>query len=245
MPCLRSRRCTVRLPAAGSRPDHRAPMAFGDRPVSRGARHVGRFDPGHRPAGVPARSRRVTCDDGDVCTDDTCDAVAGCRNAPISCDDGVPCTTDVCNPFTRLRAHLPGVRRREPVHRRHVRRGELPAREQRAALRRRQRVHADRRLLGRRLLAARTPWSATTPIAARPTLAIPRSAASRRPPTSTPRAFRPVAWTAATSSSWPGRGTAVREIRATPRRPISIATASASISATSTASWTPSGAPAP
>ena len=47
----------------------------------------------------------LTCDDGDACTADSCDAVAGCRNAGISCDDGVPCTTDVCNPYTGC-AHL-------------------------------------------------------------------------------------------------------------------------------------------
>jgi len=41
------------------------------------------------------------CDDGNVCTNDSCDAGAGaCRNTPSSgsCDDGDPCTVgDVCN----------------------------------------------------------------------------------------------------------------------------------------------------
>ena len=41
-----------------------------------------------------------SCQDGDACTADSCDALTGCVNAPISCDDGIPCTTDACNPFT-------------------------------------------------------------------------------------------------------------------------------------------------
>ncbi|TFH24079.1 MAG: hypothetical protein E4H03_04575 [Myxococcales bacterium] len=35
------------------------------------------------------------CDDGDACTADVCDPVAGCSN-PISCEEGVACTVDVC-----------------------------------------------------------------------------------------------------------------------------------------------------
>jgi len=36
-----------------------------------------------------------TCDDGDLCTIDTC--VGGvCVFTPITCDDGDPCTTDTC-----------------------------------------------------------------------------------------------------------------------------------------------------
>jgi hypothetical protein len=39
------------------------------------------------------------CDDGSVCTVDTC--VSGhCQNTPISCDDADPCTVDDCDPVT-------------------------------------------------------------------------------------------------------------------------------------------------
>lgn len=37
------------------------------------------------------------CDDGDVCTDDFCDARQGCIHVETqSCDDGNPCTLDIC-----------------------------------------------------------------------------------------------------------------------------------------------------
>jgi len=44
------------------------------------------------------------CDDGDPCTDDTCDAATGCVHDPVAaccvadgeCDDGNPCTADAC-----------------------------------------------------------------------------------------------------------------------------------------------------
>lgn len=40
------------------------------------------------------------CDDGSVCTTDTCQGAGDgvCTNAPISCDDGVACTADSCDP---------------------------------------------------------------------------------------------------------------------------------------------------
>ena len=46
----------------------------------------------------------VNCDDGDVCTEDTCDPVGGCQHTPIQgccnydyeCDDQDACTTDIC-----------------------------------------------------------------------------------------------------------------------------------------------------
>ena len=38
----------------------------------------------------------VSCDDGNPCTTDTCDA-NGCKHVTISCDDGNPCTTDTCD----------------------------------------------------------------------------------------------------------------------------------------------------
>lgn len=43
----------------------------------------------------------LSCEDGQVCTDDTCDASQGCQHPPIDgiqCDDGLPCTTgDLCS----------------------------------------------------------------------------------------------------------------------------------------------------
>ncbi len=42
---------------------------------------------------------RLTCDDGDKCTDDACDPTLGCTSVPntATCDDGDPCTSDdVC-----------------------------------------------------------------------------------------------------------------------------------------------------
>jgi hypothetical protein len=42
----------------------------------------------------------VDCDDGDACTDDSCDPAAGCVNAPVNCDDDDFCTEDSCDPAT-------------------------------------------------------------------------------------------------------------------------------------------------
>jgi hypothetical protein len=42
----------------------------------------------------------VSCDDGDPCTTDSCNAVGGCQHAPVVCNDGDACTTDSCNPLT-------------------------------------------------------------------------------------------------------------------------------------------------
>ena len=39
-----------------------------------------------------------SCDDGDLCTTDTCDAgLRLCRHTPVLCDDGDPCTEDACD----------------------------------------------------------------------------------------------------------------------------------------------------
>ncbi len=49
--------------------------------------------------GVCKGPKANTCDDGTVCTKDSCDPAAGCKNLAIpgSCDDGQPCTTqDTC-----------------------------------------------------------------------------------------------------------------------------------------------------
>ncbi len=43
----------------------------------------------------------VDCDDGSLCTADSCDPDAGgCINTMIDCGDGNDCTVDVCNPAT-------------------------------------------------------------------------------------------------------------------------------------------------
>ena len=40
----------------------------------------------------------LDCDDGNACTTDACDAIAGCGHAAVSCDDGNGCTDDSCDP---------------------------------------------------------------------------------------------------------------------------------------------------
>ncbi|MCA9516824.1 MAG: hypothetical protein KC635_17905 [Myxococcales bacterium] len=52
--------------------------------------------------GACVASAPVSCDDGNVCTNDTCDPVAGCKNAPVeagvACDDENACTlADSCD----------------------------------------------------------------------------------------------------------------------------------------------------
>lgn len=42
----------------------------------------------------------LSCDDGDECTIDHCDPVAGCVHTADQCDDGNACTTDLCVPET-------------------------------------------------------------------------------------------------------------------------------------------------
>src|SRR2546425_11935512 len=50
------------------------------------------------PAGGCVHTPR-NCDDGDPCTDDSCDPITGdCVHAPHNCDDGNACTADSCNP---------------------------------------------------------------------------------------------------------------------------------------------------
>src|SRR5206468_3869207 len=39
----------------------------------------------------------LNCDDGNFCTDDSCDPVKGCQYAGHSCDDSNPCTDDSCS----------------------------------------------------------------------------------------------------------------------------------------------------
>lgn len=46
---------------------------------------------------LPAGSDPSECDDGDLCTIDSCEPGNGqCANSPINCDDGVDCTLDTC-----------------------------------------------------------------------------------------------------------------------------------------------------
>lgn len=46
------------------------------------------------------------CNDGNFCTDDTCDTTTGtCVFSPHSCDDGVACTADTCDPAARICRH--------------------------------------------------------------------------------------------------------------------------------------------
>jgi hypothetical protein len=40
------------------------------------------------------------CDDGNLCTSDTCLPNGDCENTPVSCDDGNPCTLDSCDAAT-------------------------------------------------------------------------------------------------------------------------------------------------
>src|SRR5262249_8378961 len=43
----------------------------------------------------------VSCDDGNACTDDTCNpATAACVHTPHNCSDGNPCTPDTREPHT-------------------------------------------------------------------------------------------------------------------------------------------------
>ncbi|MFN2376822.1 MAG: MopE-related protein [Candidatus Binatia bacterium] len=51
---------------------------------------------------------KVDCDDAVDCTEDTCDAVTGCANAPsaFACDDADPCTIDTCDVASGC-LHLP------------------------------------------------------------------------------------------------------------------------------------------
>ena len=60
-------------------------------------------DAGPPPECTPETSWK--CEDGDICTQDSCDdgacvhaAISGCCKVAEDCDDGVPCTIDECNP---------------------------------------------------------------------------------------------------------------------------------------------------
>jgi len=53
----------------------------------------------HCDTNASCRGTAVTCNDGDTCTLDLCDPLAGCRFPPDTtrCDDGDPCTRNVCD----------------------------------------------------------------------------------------------------------------------------------------------------
>ncbi len=58
------------------------------------ASHLGHGDLlGACASGCPA-----SCDDGNLCTSDSCGADGECVHAPVSCDDGLVCTLDACDP---------------------------------------------------------------------------------------------------------------------------------------------------
>lgn len=47
--------------------------------------------------GVCQPGTPLNCDDGDVCTSDSCDPVDGCQHGIVNCSDGVACTADTCD----------------------------------------------------------------------------------------------------------------------------------------------------
>jgi Tol biopolymer transport system component len=51
-------------------------------------------------AGKCNRDAPLDCDDGNKCTDDTCDPDTGCGHTTVVCDDADPCTADTCEPAT-------------------------------------------------------------------------------------------------------------------------------------------------
>jgi len=46
-------------------------------------------------------AEEADCDDGDACTDDSCNPRTGCMHLAINCDDADACTTDSCDPVER------------------------------------------------------------------------------------------------------------------------------------------------
>ena len=51
-------------------------------------------------SGACKSTASVNCDDGDVCTADSCDPAAGCVHKGANCADGNPCSVDSCDPKT-------------------------------------------------------------------------------------------------------------------------------------------------
>jgi hypothetical protein len=50
--------------------------------------------------GVADNNGAVLCDDGNICTDDTCGGASGCvhSDTPAACSDDNVCTADACDP---------------------------------------------------------------------------------------------------------------------------------------------------
>src|SRR5262245_38994447 len=48
--------------------------------------------------GACAAACPASCDDGNLCTSDSCAADGQCVHSPVSCEDGVVCTLDTCDP---------------------------------------------------------------------------------------------------------------------------------------------------
>ena len=95
--------------------------------------------------GVCVGGPAPNCDDGNGCTDDSCSPATGCVhvNNSASCDDANACTTaDTCAGGVCVGRPCAQLRRRQWLHRRLVQPGDgLRARQQRGAVRRRERVH--------------------------------------------------------------------------------------------------------
>jgi hypothetical protein len=51
-------------------------------------------------AGCPTVPAPVDCNDGNLCTDDSCDSNSGCVNTEVVCDDPDLCTLNTCAPDT-------------------------------------------------------------------------------------------------------------------------------------------------
>ena len=54
-------------------------------------------------------STPTDCDDGSLCTADSCDPATGCANAPADCDDGDACTDDSCDQATGRCVNTPNI----------------------------------------------------------------------------------------------------------------------------------------
>ncbi len=61
-------------------------------------------------AGACSNKAKSSCDDGKACTTDACDPLSGaCMNTPVACDDGDSCTVDSCAAATGDCAHVAGT----------------------------------------------------------------------------------------------------------------------------------------
>jgi len=58
--------------------------------------------------GTCAGGTVLDCDDGNVCTTDTCDPASGCASTPVDCDDENICTDDSCDQASGC-VHIPNA----------------------------------------------------------------------------------------------------------------------------------------